>query len=180
MTRGPQADWTDDAAPAAPHDPADGEVAVGEPGRLATPDPDPRPLHLRPSAVAVVAAGGAVGTAAREAVTLLAPPLAGIPVAVLAVNLAGAFLLGLLLEALVRRGPDHGRRRALRLLLGTGVLGGFTTYSALATDAAGLLADGRVGVGAGYALVTVLVGAAATWLGVVVAGRSHRSRPATR
>lgn len=36
-------------------------------------------------------------------------------------------------------GPVHGRRRDLRLLLGTGLLGGYTTYSALATDTAAVL-----------------------------------------
>ncbi len=38
-------------------------------------------------------------------------------------------MLGALLESLARRGPDEGRRRAIRLLVGTGGLGGFTTYS---------------------------------------------------
>lgn len=181
MTRSPAADHEDHtdgvATPSTPD-----RLHAGTADRIPAPGllPDPRPLHLRPTAIAVVAAGGTMGTAAREAISWVAPAPAGIPVAILAVNVTGAFLLGLLLEALVRRGPDQGRRRMLRLLLGTGVLGGFTTYSALAADAAGLIGDGRLGAGAGYALVSVLVGAAATAAGIVVAGRRNQARRAVR
>ncbi|WP_244259318.1 fluoride efflux transporter CrcB [Rathayibacter sp. VKM Ac-2759] len=129
------------------------------------------PLHLRPRAILVVAAGGAVGTAGRYGVSLLLPPLGDLPVATIAVNLSGAFLLGLLLESLVRRGPDDGGRRTLRLLLGTGVLGGFTTYSTFSLDTVELLEAGRVAESALYAAVTLVVGTAAAVLGIVVAGR---------
>ncbi len=134
------------------------------------------PLHLRISSIALVILGGTAGTAAREAVSLALEPVDGIPAAILAVNLAGAFLLGLLLEALVRGGPDLGRRRALRLLVGTGFMGGFTTYSTLAVDTALLLGDGAVPSGLGYALGTVFVGALATWCGIAVAA-VRRGRP---
>src|SRR5699024_11239433 len=60
--------------------------------------------------------------------------LSDLPVGTFLANISGAFLLGLLVESLSRRGADHGRRRDLRLLLGTGLLGGYTTYSALAND----------------------------------------------
>ncbi|PZP66844.1 MAG: hypothetical protein DI592_23690, partial [Stenotrophomonas maltophilia] len=59
---------------------------------------------------------------------------------------------------------DAGRRRVLRLLLGTGVLGGFTTYSTLAESTAALFLDGHGLAGTGYALLTVLSGAIATAL----------------
>ena len=62
------------------------------------------PVHLRPGFLLLVAAGGAVGTAAREAVSLAVVP----PFGVLAVNVVGAFVLGVLLESLLRRGPDAG------------------------------------------------------------------------
>src|SRR5699024_7793510 len=127
------------------------------------------PLHLRVSSIALVALGGTAGTAAREAVSLAMAPAGGIPVAILAVNLLGAFLLGGLPEALAHRGPDRGRRRAVRLLAGTGFIGGFTTYSTLAVDTARLLGDGEVAGGLGYALGTVFVGALATWCGIAVA-----------
>jgi CrcB protein len=99
-----------------------------------------------------------------------------VPWAILAANLAGAFLLGVLLEALVRRGPDHGIRRTLRLLIGTGFMGGFTTYSALATDTASLLAAEHGWLAASYALGTVLVGGIATAAGILVAATAHRAR----
>lgn len=117
----------------------------------------------------LVAAGGAVGTAAREGLTLAFPAVDGVPFAVLGINLVGAFLLGVLVEALARRGPDTGRRRTVRLTLGTGVLGGFTTYSALSTDSALLLLDGRWSVGAAYPLGTVVIGAGMTVAGVASA-----------
>lgn len=134
-----------------------------------------RPVHLRPAYIAVVFAGGTVGTAAREALSLALPTGAdGIPYVIFGINVVGAFLLGILLDALVRRGADDGRRRLLRLLLGTGVMGGFTTYSALATDAARLIGDGAAGAGVLYGLATVLVGAIATWAGIAVAAATHR------
>lgn len=141
--------------------------------------PGARPAHLRPSLLAVVFAGGTVGTAAREGLSLALPPVDGFPVGVLVINVAGAFLLGLLLEALVRRGADVGGRRVLRLGLGTGFCGGFTTYSALASATAVLLTEGRTGTAALYALLTVLVGALATVAGIT-AGSAGRRRTAAR
>lgn len=135
---------------------------------------EPRPVHLRPAYLLLVVVGGTFGTAGREVISLAFPPLDGIPYAIFAINIVGAFLLGILLEALSRRGPDHGRRRTIRLLLGTGVMGGFTTYSALATDAAHLIGGGSALTGITYALATVLVGAAATWAGIAVAAATHR------
>lgn len=130
-----------------------------------------RPLHLRPSAIVTVAAGGAVGTSARYATALLLPPLGVLPVATIVVNLVGAFLLGVLLEGLARRGSDEGGRRTVRLLLGTGVLGGFTTYSTFSLDTVALLEAGRIGETLLYTGVTLVVGTAAAALGVVVAAR---------
>lgn len=136
--------------------------------------PSGQALHFRGSAITLVFLGGSLGTAAREGVSLALAPVARIPIAILLVNLVGAFVLGMLLEALARRGPDHGRRRALRLFAGTGFCGGFTTYSALAADTALLLDDGFPLQGLGYSLVTVIAGALATWGGFAVAARAHR------
>ena len=129
-----------------------------------------RPVHLRPRSVGLVFVGGAVGTGVRALVSAAAPPPAGVPVAVLVVNVVGAFALGLLLQRLHRAGPDDGRRRDLRLLLGTGVLGGFTTYSALAADTAGLVADGRPGAAALYAGGTLVLGLVAALAGLRCGG----------
>jgi fluoride exporter len=93
----------------------------------------PRPA-LSWTDAALVFAGGAAGTVLR---TLLLLPTApwwqtwGL----LVVNVAGALALGLLTGVMLRRGASE-RDRRVRLLLGTGLLGGFTTYSALAVHAA--------------------------------------------
>lgn len=141
-------------------------------------DPDvdaARHPRIRPVELALVFVGGTLGTAAREGLGLLVPTSGHLPWAILVANLVGAFLLGVLLESLVRRGPDTGRRRGLRLLLGTGFLGGFTTYSALASDTAALFAGGFGWTGVGYALGTVAAGAVATALGILVASRGRAS-----
>jgi CrcB protein len=127
-----------------------------------------RPAHLDLRLIALVFLGGSVGTALRAGVGLLVPPFAGIPLATIAINVGGAFALGLLLAVLARRGPDHGRPRAMRVLLGTGLLGGFTTYSTLAADTALLAGDGRVAAGIAYAVGTLLAGLLGSWAGLLL------------
>ncbi|WP_238148325.1 fluoride efflux transporter FluC [Rothia halotolerans] len=134
-----------------------------------------RPIHLRPSSMLLVFLGGAAGVSAREALVLAFPTAHGFPWAVLGINVTGAFLLGLLLDALARSGPDRGARRAARLGLGTGLIGGYTTYSALAADAAQLIGSGPVGAGIAYAMATLLLGGIATGLGVAAATLVRRS-----
>ena len=152
-------------------------------GRVAHNPEQTTPAYLRPANLGLVFAGGAVGVLAREALMLVVPDLARMPMAVLLANLVGAFLLGLLLEALAVRGPETPRHRALRLLLGTGALGGFTTYSALAQAVALLGIEGAVGIAFAYGLGTVLLGGLATWLGIAAGGafgrRERRSSAAT-
>lgn len=143
-----------------------------------TPDGTPRPVHLRARYLLLVAAGGTVGTGAREALALAFPTDPSFNTVIFAINLVGALLLGVLLESLVRAGSDEGRRRTARLLLGTGALGGFTTYSTLATDTAHLLTTGQPAPAALYALGTVLLGALASWAGIALAAAAHRRRTA--
>ncbi len=135
----------------------------------------PRAAHLQWRLILAVAVGGALGTAAREALTLLAPPIGGIPWITVVVNVVGAFALGVLLETLALRGPDEGRRRTWRLFAGTGVLGGFTTYSALSTDTVLLLGTSPAW-GALYALGTVLIGFGAGAAGIAAAATVGRAR----
>ena len=137
---------------------------------MTVPDPE-RPLHLRPAMLGVVLVGGAVGTAAREGLVLAVPMLGALPVAILLINVVGAFVLGVLLEALIRGGPDEGGRRLTRLGVGTGFCGGFTTYSTLAVGTAELLRSGTTGLAIAYAVGSVLLGAVAAWAGVLVGTR---------
>lgn len=139
-------------------------------------DSNSRPLHLQPLALVIVLLGGVGGVAAREMLMLIFPTMGAIAWATFSANLTGAFLLGILLDALARRGPDHGRRRLLRLLLGTGFMGGYTTYSSLATDTAVLLGSGAVGTGIVYSITTIVAGGLATWVGIFVATLTHRRR----
>jgi CrcB protein len=129
--------------------------------------------RFSPVAVGLVVIGGTLGTAAREALTLAFPPIDGVPYVTVVINVVGAFALGVLIETLVRRGPEHDARRNWRLLVGTGVLGGFTTYSALASDAFLLLHDGATSAALWYAFGTVALGALASWTGIAVAARRN-------
>jgi len=115
----------------------------------------------------VVALGGAAGCLARAGAGALIGGPAGFPLGVLLVNVVGAGLLGLLVEAIGIAGG--GRWRTTRLLLGTGLLGGFTTYSLLAADIAELILGGRPWLGAVYGLATLLAGGVASLCGILAA-----------
>lgn len=131
--------------------------------------------HRAWSPIGLVAVGGAVGAASREGLSLAIPELNDVPISIVIINVVGAFLLGYLYRAVTRLGKGSLRAKDLKLLLGTGFCGGFTTYSSLATDAAVLLRDGRVWTMLAYALGTVVLGACATWLGIVLASMQDRS-----
>ena len=135
-----------------------------------------RPVHLTWRFLGIVSIGGAIGTAIRESISLAVPLLDGVAWITLVINVLGAFFLGALLEAIARRGADAGRRRTIRLLLGTGLLGGFTTYSTLATATATLLIDGNAEIAVAYAVTTLLLGAAGTTAGITIATAQHRRR----
>ncbi|MDJ0394513.1 fluoride efflux transporter CrcB [Rhodococcus sp. G-MC3] len=131
-----------------------------------------RPLHLRPVALVLVFVGGVAGTMARYGIEVAIPHRSpDWPVATFVINLLGAFLLGLVLERLVRRGPDVGVRQRVRLLVGTGFCGAFTTYSTFALETVVLTRDGHLPTALAYAVSTVVLGALAAWLGVVLGAR---------
>lgn len=128
--------------------------------------------ELDPRSVGTVAVGGGLGSAARH--LLVSATGTHGAAATLAVNVVGALLLGVLLERLARSDTGGPRRRRLRLLLGTGLLGGFTTYSGIAVEVLARMADGQWAGAAGYGLVTVLTGLAACAAGVVLGARGRR------
>lgn len=110
-------------------------------------------MRTRPPAllVAAAAAGGAMGAVARWAVDQAWPAGDGFPWATLAINVSGSFLL-----ALLPAFPAVRRRPVLPVLLGTGVLGGWTTLSTYADQARALLADGQVALASTYLAGTML------------------------
>ena len=141
--------------------------------------------------VGLVALGGAAGSVARYLLSgwsavLLTPltllfPSAGetiirFPIGTLVVNVVGALALGYLLEALARRGRETVRRRKIRIGIGTGVLGGFTTYSALALQTQQLLGDGFGWLALLYVVLSLAGGTAACLGGIAIAARADQSR----
>jgi len=122
-------------------------------------------MDTRPSALAVVAAGGAAGALARWAVVATWPTATGgAGWGTLAVNLAGCFLLGVLAA---RAEPGS----LLRLGLGTGVLGGFTTFSTLMVETDRGIAEGRPGVALALLAVSLVGGVGLAALGERVGAR---------
>jgi CrcB protein len=111
--------------------------------------PTPRPT---PAVLAVVALGGALGATLRYSLDTWLPVGTGaFPTTTFAINVVGSFMLALLpAVALVRR--SH----LLPPLLGPGLLGGFTTLSAVSEQTRALLADDRVALAATYSLATLL------------------------
>ncbi|MGO2745923.1 fluoride efflux transporter FluC [Microbacterium sp.] len=132
--------------------------------------PNPRPAFAQPRLILYVFLGGAIGAAGRLALELLLPwSHTGVPWAIVIANLGGAFILGFLLTALTRRGPETPAQRDVRLFAGTGMMGGFTTYSSFATDTATLLGT-EPGLAVGYGILGVIAGLLAAAIGIWLAG----------
>lgn len=123
---------------------------------------------------ALVFVGGTVGTGIRELLGLLPTGDLGFPVITMGINILGAFVLGLVLESV--RLSDSARASALRLLVGTGLLGGFTTYSALALDTVRLGSGASPAFAVLYAGGTLVVGTLAALAGVASGARLRSGR----
>ncbi|GAB2660196.1 hypothetical protein GCM10027169_23940 [Gordonia jinhuaensis] len=137
----------------------------------------PTPLHRQFRAIALVLAGGLIGAVVRYLLEEQFPHSAtGWPVATFSINLAGAFVLGVLLEALARLGDDSGWRQRLRLFAGTGFCGAFTTYSTFSLEAVNLFRDDAAGTAFAYLAVSVILGVVCAWAGIVAASAIGRGR----
>lgn len=116
----------------------------------------------------VVFLGAGLGGMARHGVNVAALRWAGngFPFGTLFINLLGSFLMGVVAEYfLVRTGlPQH-----LRLFLTTGILGGFTTFSAFSLEIVLLWQRGQAAQAASYAVLSVLLGVAGLLAGVAIA-----------
>ena len=124
-----------------------------------------RPLLL-------VAAGGALGSVLRwltSGVTQKLLPHTSFPWATLAVNVIGSFAIGAIMTMALERSTFSADAR---LFLVTGVLGGFTTFSALSWDTLMLLKSGATGPALAYALGSLVLGLAAAFAGAALALRA--------
>ncbi|NML73721.1 fluoride efflux transporter CrcB [Rhizobium sp. S-51] len=115
--------------------------------------------------ILLVALGGAVGSVCRYLVGVGALRLLGpsFPWGTLVVNVAGSFAIGVLAELIVAR---YGASAELRLLLITGFLGGFTTFSAFALDAVTLFERGATVAGFAYLVLSIGASIAAAVAGI--------------
>jgi fluoride exporter len=115
----------------------------------------------------IVFIGAGIGGALRHGVNVGAAKLFGygFPFGTFIVNVLGSFLMGLLAGYFAYRAgvPQH-----MRLFLTTGILGGFTTFSAFSLDAALLVERHSFGLAAGYVVGSVAAGVAALFLGLAV------------
>ena len=111
-----------------------------------------------------VAFGGAIGAAARYSVGLALVRFgAGFPIGVLAVNVAGSFLMGLVVVYLGQKILSQ-----FNPFLMTGILGGFTTFSAFSLEAYTLFERGAVGHAAIYVSLSVILSIAALIAGIFI------------
>ena len=119
--------------------------------------------------VLVVGLGGAVGAILRWWVgVLMSHLLAPVFLGTLVVNLAGSFLVGVLLIWFQGKLPIND---VLRTGIVVGLLGGFTTYSAFSMEAVNMMMAGFYGRASAYVVVTVAVCLVGAWTGVML-GRS--------
>lgn len=121
---------------------------------------------MRIAVLAAVAAGGSLGALSRFGIGQLT---GGALATTVAVNLSGCLLIGLLAALVDPRG-------LIRPLLGTGALGGYTTFSGYALDVHTLVSAGRPLLAASYLTGTVVGALAAAWLGLQVAVRLEHLR----
>ncbi len=114
------------------------------------------------------AIGGALGAAARYGVNLTAPKLLGhgFPWATMIVNVSGSFVMGLLITVMALAWSTS---QEMRVFLATGVLGGFTTFSAFSLDFVTLYERKEYGLAFGYAGSSVVMSLVAVFAGLYLA-----------
>lgn len=119
--------------------------------------------------VLLVALGGGLGAAGRYGVSLAAPARVGEwPFATFTINVAGSLLIGILGGWLATKGEASEQ---LRLLLGVGILGGFTTFSAFSLETMRMIERNDWLGASTYSIGSVLAGLAAVAIGLLTAKR---------
>jgi fluoride exporter len=125
--------------------------------------------------VVAVGIGGVFGAVARYAVSLALPTTTGsFPWSTFVVNVSGSVALGLLLVMVAER---LSRGRMTRAVVGTGVIGAYTTFSTFEIDAVNLIRAGRPATAAVYVIASVVAGLAGCWLGIAGARTLWPLRP---
>ncbi|WP_327426624.1 fluoride efflux transporter CrcB [Streptomyces sp. NBC_01236] len=128
------------------------------------------PWHGQGPVVAMVALGGAIGATARYGATRLWPAeTGGFPWTTFWVNVVGCAVIGAFMVVITDVWAAH---RLVRPFFGTGVLGGFTTFSTYAVDIQKLVDAGHPGTGFAYLAATLFAALAAVWLAVTAARRA--------
>lgn len=124
-------------------------------------------ITLSPTGLVTVALGGGLGAVARALLSRAVAQTLGttFPWGTLAVNVLGGLLMGLAIAVLADREADS----PLRLLLTTGFLGGFTTFSAFSLETVALLQRSQTGAAFGYVLASVLLCVLAVFAGLTLA-----------
>lgn len=119
------------------------------------------------NSILYVMSGGAIGAAMRYGLSRAIPVSAGgWPWPTFIANISGGFLMGVLAGWLLRSG---GSAEPLRLFVGVGILGGFTTFSAFSLETAAMIQRGQLGAAVGYAGASVLLALGATFAGMTAA-----------
>ncbi|MFI2636054.1 fluoride efflux transporter CrcB [Streptomyces collinus] len=142
--------------------------------RLRLPVRRPPSWRAQAPVVAVVSLGGAVGATVRYAASLWwATPPKGFPWTTLWVNIAGCAAIGVFMVVITEIRPAHP---LVRPFFGTGVLGGFTTFSTYAVDIRRLIDGGQAGSGLAYLAATPLAALTAVWLAAATTRRALKGR----
>ncbi|MGV9562894.1 fluoride efflux transporter CrcB [Streptomyces sp. NPDC003480] len=129
----------------------------------------PSPWQGQGPVVAVVALGGALGAAARYAASLLWPARpGGFPWTTFGINVAGCAVIGVFMVVITEVWAAH---RLMRPFFGTGVLGGFTTFSTYAVEIQRLVDAGAARIALAYLFATLAGALAAVWLAMAAARR---------
>jgi fluoride exporter len=117
--------------------------------------------------IILVMSGGAIGAGLRYGLSRALPVSAGgWPWPTFAANVLGGLAMGVL-TAWVLRGDNSAE--PLRLFVGVGVMGGFTTFSAFSLEMMQMVERGQMGLATGYALASVLLAVGALFVGMMMA-----------
>lgn len=120
--------------------------------------------------VLFAAFGGVLGASLRAGLlTLIPSPNRGFPWTIFVINLVGSFILGLLIQGLTQGELDERKSKQIRLFFGTGILGGFTTYSTFVLQIHDQIASGQVILALSYLFLSLVLGVFCAAVGVLTA-----------